>query len=53
MQRLKQLFQNTSSEKIKFRVLELVEEMYARGIEFLPVDVMRSEASRFIVKKRQ
>ncbi|NLL65537.1 MAG: PolC-type DNA polymerase III, partial [Clostridiaceae bacterium] len=53
MQRLKQLFQtDASSEKDKksFELLELVEEMYARGIEFLPVDVMQSEASRFIVE---
>ena len=31
-------------------VLEVVREMFARGYRFLPVDLMRSHASRFLIE---
>ncbi|HHX38177.1 MAG TPA: PolC-type DNA polymerase III, partial [Clostridiaceae bacterium] len=55
MNRLKRLFhtdESTEKDKKTFELLELVEEMYARGIDFLPVDIMRSEASHFKVEGR-
>ena len=37
-------------EKIYY-ILEIVEEMFARGFEFLPLDLYRSDASRFLVEE--
>ncbi len=39
----------TALEDRKYYILELIEEMYLRGIEFDPVDLYRSDASRFEV----
>jgi len=35
------------NEKALYYICELVEEMYARGIEFLPYDIMKSDAVKF------
>jgi len=35
------------NEKAMYYLCELVEEMYARGIEFLPYDILKSDAVRF------
>lgn len=40
----------TDVEKNIFGLLELAEEMYARGIEFLPVDLEKSDAKKFKVE---
>lgn len=37
----------TQKEKNVLTILEVVNEMYARGINFLPVDLYKSEASKF------
>lgn len=42
-------YQASAKESQLQTVLELAQEMYARGIEFLPVDLYRSEAENFIV----
>ena len=38
-------------EERKYYILELIEEMHLRGIRFLPVDVYRSAASRYVVEE--
>ena len=49
--RRKELFQDfmtrKPNEKSQYYLCELVEEMYARGIEFLPYDIMESDAVKF------
>ncbi len=39
---------NTREQKIYY-ILELVEEMYLRGLDFAPLDIERAGASRFLV----
>ncbi len=39
----------TAKDKTKLTVLELVVEFYARGFQFLPIDLYRSDARKFIV----
>ena len=36
------------TEKSQYFIYELIEEMYARGIEFVPVDLDRSQSDRFV-----
>ncbi|MDR0405421.1 MAG: PolC-type DNA polymerase III, partial [Clostridiales bacterium] len=38
----------TQKDKNILTILEIVTEMYARGIQFLPIDLYRSDASRFL-----
>lgn len=38
----------TQKEEDTFNVLQIVNEMYARGIEFLPIDVYKSTAFKFV-----
>ncbi len=40
----------TPKERGMITVLEVVREMFARGYRFLPVDLMRSHASRFLIE---
>ena len=40
---------STQSDKDKLTMLELVREMYARGLQFAKLDVYRAEASKFTV----
>ncbi len=40
----------TASDKSKFGLLELLDEMYAREINFLPLDLYESQATRFVIK---
>ena len=37
----------TDKERLVLRDMRLVEEMYARGIEFMPMDIYRAKAERF------
>ncbi|HHV98132.1 MAG TPA: PolC-type DNA polymerase III [Clostridiaceae bacterium] len=47
---LEQLGNNLSQkEKNVLTILEVVNEMYARGIKFLPVDLYHSDATRFLI----
>jgi DNA polymerase-3 subunit alpha (Gram-positive type) len=47
MQKLKHAQSLSATEKSLFTIMELVHEMYQRGIEFLPVDIYESHASKF------
>ena len=40
----------TAREAEMFRDMRIAEEMYARGIEMLPIDLYKSKASRFIIE---
>ncbi len=40
----------TTKEKNKLTVLEIVIEFYARGFHFLPIDLYKSDAKRFIIE---
>lgn len=39
----------TPAEEQTAKEMKLVDEMYARGIEFMPIDIYRAEADRFII----
>ncbi len=41
----------TPKDKTMYPVLELVLEMYERGIKFLPIDLYKSSATKFIVEE--
>lgn len=41
----------TQKEKNLLTIMEVVNEMYARGINFLPVDLYHSDATKFILTK--
>ncbi|TCS95442.1 PolC-type DNA polymerase III [Hazenella coriacea] len=43
-------FQASAKEKTLLTVLELVQEMYARGIKIKPIDIYESHANKFQVK---
>ena len=40
----------TQKDKTMYPILELVLEMYERGFEFLPMDLYKSDATKFIVE---
>ena len=42
--------ERTTKEDDQYNTLQIVNEMMARGIEFLPVDLFRSTASRYVVE---
>lgn len=41
--------QITAAEEGSFKTLKLVEEMYARGFEFVPIDLYKAKASKFTI----
>ena len=41
----------TTKDKNMYAILELVLEMYERGIKFLPIDLYKSHATKFIVEE--
>lgn len=40
----------TAKEQTEFSTLEIINEMLARGIECLPVDIYKSEAKKFVIE---
>lgn len=40
-------FSSDKAQKMYY-ILELIEEMYARGVEFLPIDIYNSDATKFV-----
>ncbi len=42
---------STTKDKNMYAILELVLEMYERGINFLPIDLYKSHATKFIVEE--
>ena len=40
----------TTKEKNKLTVLELVIEFYARGFNFLPIDIYKSDSKNFLIE---
>lgn len=40
----------SQKEKQFMTILELAQEMYARGIKFLPIDIHQSHASKFLIR---
>lgn len=43
-------FEATAKEKAEVPMLQIMNEMLARGIEVLPVDIYRSEAKKFMIE---
>ena len=41
----------TTKDKNMYSILELVLEMYERGIKFLPIDLYKSHSTKFMVEK--
>ena len=41
----------STKDKNIVTILEVVNEMYARGIKFLPIDLYKSEATRFVIEE--
>ncbi len=41
----------TTKDKNMYAILELVMEMYERGINFLPIDLYKSHSTKFIIEK--
>ena len=41
----------TTKEKNILTILEVANEMYARGFNFLPIDLYKSEATKFTIEK--
>lgn len=40
----------TAKDKEQYTALQVVNEMMARGIELLPVDIYKSEATRYVIE---
>ena len=50
MRRIKALgFDASTKEKTTYSMLELVNEMYCRGLKFVPLDMYKASATKFIV----
>ncbi len=43
-------FEATAKEKSEFATLQIINEMLARGIELLPIDIYKSDAKRFMIE---
>jgi len=45
----KEKFEQTAKDQDTIRVMRIVQEMYARGFTFMPIDIYRSDAKKFEV----
>ncbi len=45
---IKALEKPTATEKATYTILEVVNEMYARGLEFTPIDIYKAHPSKFL-----
>ncbi len=43
-------FEATAKEKTEYATLQIINEMLARGIELLPIDIYKSDAKRFMIE---
>ena len=43
-------FEATAKEKTEYATLQIINEMLARGIELLPIDIYKSDAKRFVIE---
>ena len=43
-------FEATAKDKTEYATLQIINEMLARGIELLPIDIYKSDAKRFVVE---
>ena len=43
-------FEASAKEKTEYATLQIINEMLARGIELLPIDIYKSDAKRFIIE---
>ena len=43
-------FEATAKEKTEYATLQIINEMLARGIELLPIDIYKSDAKRFLIE---
>ncbi len=43
-------FEATAKEKSEYATLQIINEMLARGIELLPIDIYKSDAKRFLIE---
>ena len=51
MEHIKQLdYEATPKDKQEYSILQIVNEMMARGINFLPVDIYKSKAKSFVIE---
>ena len=48
MAEIKALEKPTATEKATYTILEIVNEMYARGFEFTPIDIYKAHPSQFL-----
>ncbi|MCH5188335.1 MAG: PolC-type DNA polymerase III [Oscillospiraceae bacterium] len=48
MEDIKALEKPSATEKATFTILEVVNEMYARGLEFTPIDIYKAHPSKFL-----
>ena len=43
-------FEATAKEKTEYATLQIINEMLARGIELLPIDIYKSDSKRFMIE---
>src|SRR6185369_9744254 len=53
IKRIKAMEKPTAKEQDELGELEVAEEMYARGFQFLPVDLYHSDARQFRIEKTE
>ncbi len=43
-------FEATAKEKTEYATLQIINEMLARGVQLLPIDIYKSDAKRFLIE---